>query len=65
MVSTDFKIKVNYHCCYFAFSNQVQESRVLVTTDVGSTTSAISSKRISEINENTINGCCAITSKYG
>ena len=68
MVSTNFKITINCFFSYFRFSlkesNHVRESQVLVTTNSGSTTSAISSK-ISEINENTINGCCATTSRYG
>ena len=66
MVSINFKITINCFFSYFGFSliesNQVRESRVLVTTNSSSTTSAISSK-ISEINENTINGFCATTSR--
>lgn len=49
MVSTNFKIIINcFFFSYFGFSwiesNQVRESRVLVTTDFGSTTSAITSR---------------------
>ena len=50
MVSTNFKITINCFFSYFGFSliesNQVRESGVLVTTDVVSTTSAISPKKI-------------------